>query len=401
MKSYATADIRTFAIVGHPTAGKTMLAEAMLVCGGVINRLGSIANGTTMSDYHPAEKARQISIYTTPLYTEWLGKKLNILDCPGYVDFIAEALSGLRVSDLAVVVVHPIEGVGVSTENIWKYVTEQGLPRILVLNMLDKEHVKPDEILQQLKDQFGNKVFPLTVPINPGPGFNQVLDVLRNKVLTYAADGSAQFTESDPEGEWADRAQQLHQQLIEIIAESDDSLLEKFFEQEGLSEEEFQGGIHNALMSGGLLPVFCTSAEKNVGVTRLMDFIAQYGPSLLDRQPVKALDLEGKEVDLQTSEDKNVLFVYKSYTEEHIGELSYFRVYSGKIRSGLELANTNRNTTERIGQLFLTNGKQREQVEEVVAGDLAVAVKLKSTRTGDFAIPISTSAYLKSNTQSR
>ena len=383
MKSYATADIRTFAIVGHPTAGKTMLAEAMLVCGGVINRLGSIANGTTMSDYHSAEKARQISIYTTPLYTEWLGKKLNILDCPGYVDFIAEALSGLRVSDLAVVVVHPVEGIGVTTENIWKYITDQGLPRILVLNMLDKEHVKPDEILQQLKDQFGNKVFPLTVPINPGPGFNQVLDVLRKKVLTYAADGSVQFTESDPEGEWADRAEELHQQLIEIIAESDDSLLEKFFEQEGLSEEEFQGGIHNALMSGGLLPVFCTSSEKNVGVTRLMDFIAQYGPSLLDRQPIKALDLEGKEVEFQTSEDKNVLFVYKSYTEEHIGELSYFRVYSGKIRPGLELANTNRNTTERIGQLFLTNGKQREQVEEVVAGDLAVTVKLKNTRTGD------------------
>lgn len=383
MKSYPIESIRTFAIIGQPTSGKTMLAEAMLLCGGVITRLGSIAAGSTVSDYHPAEKTRQISIYATPLFVEWAGTKFNIIDAPGYLDFVAEALSALRVSDLAVVVAHPIDGLGVATDRPLQYADELGLPKILVINMLDREHVKPDEILEQLRKRFGSKVCPITYPVNAGPGFNQLVDILRLRLLTYATDGSGSFTESELKGSVAERAEELRQQLVETVAESDDTLLEKFFEQEGLSEEEMRGGIRAALLSGSLIPVFCTAAEKNIGVNRLMDFIAMYGPSLLDKKAVKAIDSEGKEIEHPVTSSQTALFVYKCFQEEHVGEMLFFRVYSGRIQPGMELYNPNRNITERLGQLFFTNGRQREQTNEIGPGDLGVTVKLRNTRIGD------------------
>src|SRR5205809_2886925 len=228
MKAYQAGEIRNFAIVGHASAGKTTLSEAMLASSGAINRMGTIAAGSTVSDYHIEEKDRKISIHASLLHTEWLGKKFNIIDTPGYLDFISEGLGALRVGDFALVVVHAQHGVGVGTDKVWKYATQYGIPKIIVVNAMDKENADFDKILVQAKERFGSHVFPMNLPINPGPGFNQVLDVLRSELVTYARDASGKFQETPAAGPWEEQVKQLHKELIEHIAESDDSLLGKF-----------------------------------------------------------------------------------------------------------------------------------------------------------------------------
>src|SRR3989475_5011240 len=227
MKEYKPGDIRSFAIVGHAACGKTMLSEAMLACAGVINRMGNIAAGSTVSDYHDNEQQRQISVSATLMHLEWLGKKFNILDCPGYVDFISEGLGALRVGDFALIVVHANHGVGAGTDAVWKYATDDGIPKMIVVNAFDKEETDFEKTLAQIREHFGERVFPLTFPVNPGPGFNQVLDVPRDEIITYARDKSGKFTEAKAEGAWADRVDHLHKHLIQLIAEYDDALMEK------------------------------------------------------------------------------------------------------------------------------------------------------------------------------
>jgi elongation factor G len=383
MKTYPTQDIRNFAIVGHASAGKTTLSECMLVCGGALNRLGSVNAGSTTSDYHADEKDRKISIHASLLHTEWLGKKLNIIDTPGYLDFISEGLAALRVADFAMVVVNAIHGTGVGTEQVWKYATEFGLPKVIVINGLDKEHVNFDATLQQIRSRFGDRVFPLAIPVNAGPGFNQVLDVMRNEIITYQTDGSGQYSESVPSGEWKDRVSQLHAQLIEFIAESDDSLLEKFFAQGGLSEEEMRAGVHTAVQSQSFIPLFCTAAETNVGVARLLDFVAKYGSSPVDRAKISALDANDNPVDLLLTDPDPNLYIFKTMSEAQFGELSFFRLYSGSIRVGQDLYNSDRNISERFGQIYILNGKNRTSVETINAGDIGATVKLKDTHTGN------------------
>ncbi|HWX23318.1 MAG TPA: elongation factor G [Candidatus Binatia bacterium] len=383
MKEYQPAEIRNFAIVGHASSGKTMLSEAMLATAGVINRMGSVAAGSTVSDYHESEQQRQISVATTLMHLEWLGKKFNILDAPGYADFISEGLGALRVSDLAVLVLHANHGVGVGTDAMWRYATQLGIPRMLVVNAFDKDETDFEKTLAQLKEHFGERIFPLMVPINPGPGFNQVLDVPRSEILTYATDKSGKFTEAPAAGPWADRVKELHAKLIEFIAESDDTLMEKFFAQGGLTDEEMRAGLHEALQKQVFTPVFVTSAENNIGVARLMDFIAKYGSSPVDRPKAKATDADGKEVELALTDPDPVLFVFKTMSEAQFGELSYFRVYSGNVKFGTELYNTARRTTEKISQIYLLNGKTRTSVPLLHAGDIAAVVKLKFTNTGD------------------
>jgi elongation factor G len=369
--------------VGHATCGKTVLSEAILACSGVIGRMGTIANGTTVSDYHDSEQKRKTSIHASLLHAEWLGKKLNYIDTPGYMDFSSEALGALRVCDLAVVVVHPVDGVCLGTNQVWKFATDFGIPKILVVNMLDKEHSDFDRVLAQLRERFGPKVLPLSVPVNAGPGFNRVLDVMRSEVCTYTTDGSGKFTETPATGEGQDRVKTLHQELVERIAEADDTLLEKFFEQGGLSEEELRAGVHATFQKGDLIPVFATAAEPNVGVARLLDFIAKYGSSPVDRPTATAQDGNGAEVPVQLTDANTVVYIYKTQNEEHIGEVSFFRVYSGVVRFGMDLLNTERSSTERVGQIAVVNGKQRQNVNSLNAGDLGSVVKLKNTRTGD------------------
>ena len=383
MKEYQAGDIRNFAIVGHASSGKTLLSEAMLACAGVINRMGSIAAGSTVSDYHDSEKQRQISVSASLMHLEWLGKKFNLIDCPGYADFISEGLGALRVGDFALIVVNASHGVGVGTDAVWKYATQYGIPKMIVLNAFDKEETDFEKTLAQVREHFGERVFPLTIPVNPGPGFNQVLDVPRNELISYAADNSGKFTEAPASGEWAERVKQLHQGLIEHVAESDDSLLEKFFAQGGLSEEEMRAGIHAAIQKQVFVPLFVVSAENNIGVARLMDFIAKYGSSPVDRQKVKALNGEGKEVEVSLTDPDPVCYIFKTMSEAQFGELSFFRLYSGQIKFGSELHNSDRRSTEKIGQIYLLNGKTRETAPVLHAGDIAAVVKLKDTHTGN------------------
>jgi len=383
MKTYPPADIRNFAIVGHASSGKTMLSEAMLACGGVINRLGRIADGSTVSDYHVSEKNRQISVSASLLHTEWAGKKLNIIDTPGYLDFISEGLGALRVGDFALVVVHAQHGLGVGTERVWNYATQYGIPKMIVVNAMDKENLDFDAVVRQLQERFGRHVFPLNYPVNPGPGFNKVLDVLRNEMVTYQTNASGKYQEEPATGEWEAKVKELHRQLIEHIAESDDELMSKFFEKGGLSEEEFRAGIHAAVQRELFIPLFVTSAENNIGVARLMDFIAKYGSSPADRKKVKAMDANGRETEVGLDDPETVAYIFKTMSEAHFGELSFFRVYAGSVSSGKDLFNSDRKVNERIGQIYLLNGQTREAVPTLGAGDIGTVVKLKDTHTGN------------------
>ena len=360
-----------------------MLSEAMLMCGGVISRMGRIADGSTTSDYHVSEKNRQISVSASLLHTEWAGKKFNIIDTPGYLDFISEGLGALRVGDFALVVIHAQHGLGVGTERVWNYATNYGIPKMIVVNAVDKEHVNFDAVVKQAQERFGRHVFPLSVPMNPGPGFNRVLDVLRKEIVTYATDYSGKYQEEPASGEWEAKAGELHNQLIEHIAESDDELMNKFFEKGSLTEEEFRAGIHAAVQKESLIPLFCTSAENNIGVARLMDFIAKYGSSPVDRKKVKAINANDAEVEVGLDDSEPVLYIFKTMSEAHFGELSFFRIYAGSVSTGMDLFNSDRKANERVGQIYLLNGQNREAVNTLGPGDIGAVVKLKVTHTGN------------------
>ena len=384
MKNYAAKDIRNFSVVGHGGSGKTTLSEAMLSRSGKINRIGSIESGTTVSDYHHDEHQRQISIHSSPLHLEWDDIKFNLIDTPGYLDFIGEAISSLAVVDAAVVVVHAVNGIEVGTEQVWNYASNYKLPKIIVVNGLDREHTQFDQILQQAKSNFGSNVFPLQLPVNAGPGFNQVVDVLRSELITYSTDGSGKYSEEELPEEWQEKIKGLHEELIEYVAESDDTLLEKFFEDGGLSEEEMREGLHRAIQNQVFIPVFCTAATENIGVARLMDFISKYGSSPVDRATVQAENVNSEEtIDVALDGSAPVVHVFKTISEAHVGELSFFRVYSGSVSTGMDLQNTTRGNSERFGQMFLMNGKDRTSVPSLNAGDIGAVVKLKDTHTGN------------------
>src|ERR1700730_16690863 len=259
MAAHRCEDIRNFAIVGHASSGKTILSEAMLACSGAIGRMGRIAEGSTVSDYHVSEKQRQISTQTSLLHTMWREKKFNIMDTPGYLDFMSEALAALHVADFALVTIHAQHGIGVGTERVWHFADECGIPKIIVINAMDKPNASFDKVLADARTHYGSRVFPLNVPVNPGPDFNQILDVLRNDIVTYETNGRGHFTEESAHGKWKDQVLQLHRELIELIAESDDALLTKFFDQGGLSEEEFRNGIHASVQRQHFIPLFCIS----------------------------------------------------------------------------------------------------------------------------------------------
>ena len=383
MKQFQSSDIRNFAIVGHGTSGKTCLAEAMLKLGGETNRLGTIEDGSTTSDYHPGEKSRQISIHATPLHMEWMDKKFNLIDTPGYSDFIGEAIGSLSVVDLAVITIHAVNGVEVGTETMWNHATKLGIPKMLVVNGIDREHTKFDTILAQVRSRFGNNVFPMQLPVNEGPGYDQNVDVLRSKLISYQADGSGQMTEGELPDELQEKVKELHEELIEYVAESDDTLLEKFFDEDGLSEEDMRNGIHRAIQDQTFIPLFCTSATSNVGVARVCDFISKYGSSPDDRKTITAYDQQGNDVEVSLDGSDTVLQIFKTVAESHVGELSLFRVYSGKVKTGQDYHNSDRYTNERFGQMFILNGKNRTQVDQLSAGDIAGVVKLKDTHTGN------------------
>ena len=384
MNEFTAPDLRNFAILGHASAGKTMLAEAMLACAGRIGRMGSIAAGTTASDYHASEHQHQISVHASLLNLEWMNRKFNLLDCPGYADFISEGLGALRVGDFALIVINAAHGLGVGTDSAWDYATQSGLPKMLVVNALDKANISFDTVLENARAHFGKNVFPLGIPLDAGPGFSRVLDVMRNEIVTYVPGGNGRYTEAPPAtGELTAKVQDLHRQLIEYVAESDDSLMEKFFEKGVLAEEEFRAGLHQAIQRQVVVPLFAVSAETNVGVARLMDFIAKYGSAPTDRAEVPARDAAGIAGSVPLTQPEPAVYIFKTMNEPGVGELSLFRLYAGTVHVGDELLNTTRNVTERLGQLYVLNGANRTPVQQLQAGDLGGVVKLRSTHTGD------------------
>ncbi len=383
MKTYTPAELRNFAVVGHAASGKTVLCDAMLFNCGVINRIGTIAEGSTTSDYHPIEKERGNSVHATPLHAEWEGRKLNLIDTPGYLDFNAEALGCMIACDFAMIVVSAHDGVQVGSDIVWDFATRFEIPKLIVLNHMDYEEANFDAVVAEIKEHFGERVFPVTLPQNPGEGFNQVLDVVERKIVTYQTDGSGKSEETDPAGDLKTLADEEHARFIECVAESDESLIEKFFDQGSLSDDEMHGGMHRGFQEQSYIPLFVTSATTNVGVTAVLDFVAKFGSSPIDRKTVTAKDSDGADVKVSIDDDQPSALVFKMIHEDQVGELSLFRVYSGKIKTGDELQNAATGHSERIGQMYMLNGKLRDSVDSFGAGDIGAVVKLKHTHTGN------------------
>ena len=383
MKDHKLNEIRNLTVVGHASSGKTTLCEAMLANTGMIKRMGAIADGNTVSDYHDDERKHQISIHSSLLRMEWLEVELNVVDAPGSPDFIGDALGALAVADFALIVVDAVAGVGFITERMWAEADKLGIPKFLVLNGVDKENANVEMVLDQIKTIFGDKIFPMTLPLDPGPGCHKFLDAMRSEVVTYKNDSSGIFDENDADGEAAEGVSEMHRQLIEFVAESDDSLLETYFDKGELSEDELREHLHEAIQSQTFAPLFCTGANNNVGVRRLMDFIAKFGSSPLDRKTINCESPTGDPIEVDVEGAEPVIFIFKTLIEEHVGALSFFRIYSGELKTGGTLVNAATGDSERIGQIFLPNGKERETSDHLRSGEIGALVKLKSTHTND------------------
>ncbi|NIV96830.1 elongation factor G [candidate division KSB1 bacterium] len=378
-------DLRNCAIVGHATTGKTTLSEAMLFTSGEINRLGSVDDGSTTSDYNADEINRKISISTALLHCVWKNSKLNIIDTPGYSDFVGEVHASLRVTDLAVIVLNPLAGVEVGTEAVSKIADKHSTSKLFFLNRLDKENADFEKSLGTTQERFENKVIPIHLPTNPGEDFDSFVDIIKMNLVTYEKNGSGKFSTGDIPDELKPRADELHEKLIEVAAESDDELLEKYFEEGSLSSEEIKKGLRTGIAKQAVYPMLCGSAIQSIGIHHLLDFIEEYCPSPADRLPEVARRPDSnEEVKRECKEDASLsALVFKTVSEAHVGELSFFRVMSGKLSSGTEVMNTSRNVSEKVGQIFLMNGKQRKEVGNINAGDIAATVKLRDTHTGN------------------
>jgi elongation factor G len=374
MPEFDSAHVKNIALLGHSGSGKTTLAEAMLFEAGLIHRRGSIEEQNTVGDYTDLEKQRGNSIFSKLLHTQWRGYKINILDTPGYDDFAGEVISALRVADTGVMLLNASAGVEVGTDIIWEYTTQFKTPLIFLVNHLDHPKADFERTYQEAKAHFGNNVVLVQYPVTIGLGFNAIIDVLNMVMYRYANAGKPEKLPV-PEGEKA-RAEALHKELIESIASNDETLMEKYFDQGELTEDEMKKGLHLSMIRHDLFPVFCASALQNRGVARLMGYIDNVCPPATEMPPQKTVD--GSELKCNPNGPPCV-FVYKTVNEHHIGELSFFKVYSGTIRSGMELVNENTGITEKINQLFMVEGNKRTPVNELVAGDIGATLKLKNT----------------------
>ncbi len=379
MKVYQTNEIKNIALIGSAGSGKTTLAEAMLFESGVIKRRGSVEQKNTVSDYFPVEQEYGYSVFSTVLHTEWNGKKLNIIDCPGSDDFVGGAITALNVTDQAVILVNGTYGPEVGTMNAFRNTDKLQKPVIFLVNQLDKEHCDFDMILSNLKDVYGPKVVPVQFPVATGPGFNAVIDVLLMKKYSWKPEGGAPIIEDIP-ADLMDKAQEMHEALVEAAAGNDDTLMEKFFETMELSEDEMREGIRKGLVTRSIFPVFCVCAGKDMGVRRLMEFLGNVVPFVSDMPKVK--NAAGEEITPDAAGPTS-LFFFKTGMEPHIGEVSYFKVMSGTVKAGDDLTNVDRGSKERMGQLYACAGANRVPVDELKAGDIGCTVKLKDVKTGN------------------
>jgi elongation factor G len=379
MKVYQPNELKNIALIGSAGSGKTTLAEAMLYEGGVVNRKGDIDSKNTVSDYHDIEHQQGRSIFSTVLYTEYQNKKLNIIDTPGLDDFSGAVVSSLAVSDAALFLINAYQGVEVGTEVMSRYTRKFETPVILAINHLDHEKANYEKAVEDLKVKYANKAIQVQYPINQGSEFNAVIDVLKMKMYTWGPEGG-EPTISDIPDDQKDKAEELHNALVEAAAENDDALMELFFEEGSLNEDQMREGIKKGLIKRDLFPIFCVSAKKDMGVRRMMEFINNVAPQTSEMP--KPTDIEGTEVSIDP-EGPASIFIFKTSVEEHLGEVAYFKVMSGKISEGMDLINTRNGNKERVTQLYCVAGNNRTKVDTMVAGDIGATVKLKDTRTND------------------
>jgi len=379
MKVYDAQSLRNVALVGHSGAGKTQLLSALLFDAGAINRFGRVDDGTTVTDYDDEEIARKHTLSASLAYAEWNKTKINFIDTPGMANFLSDARAALRVADAALVVVDAVAGVEVSTEKVWAVAEELEVARLVVLNRIDRERASMERSLESLRSVFGRTVVPIQLPIGEEKSFRGVVDLVAMKAWTYAADGSGKPTEGAIPADLADAANSAREALIEMVAEADDTLMEKFFDAGTLTQEELVGGLKRGVAAGRIFPVICTSATANMGIQPLLDAVLTYAPSPAER-PVKVGD------------DKNIgaadagpvsAFVWKTVADPFAGRITMFRVVSGTLKSDSTVHNVTKDTSERLGHLVLLQGKTQTTVPEIKAGDLGAVAKLKETQTSD------------------
>jgi len=378
MKVYKTDKIKNIALVGGAKSGKTTLAEAMLFEGKVIDRKGSVDDKNSVSDYHEIELQKQNSVYSTLMYTEYDDHKINIIDTPGFSDYVGEIVSALSVVETALLVTNVNVGVDATTENAWRQAEKFNSPVLFIANQLDHDDVNFDNTVTQLRDNFGDKVTVAQYPVNAGSDFDTIIDLMLMKMMKFPKGGGKCEISDIPESELA-KAEKLSLKLIENAAEGSDELMEKYFEHDTLSLEEMREGIRLGMRTRAIFPIFCISAKGNIGVSRLMDFINHSCPAPTGRVR-KALD--GKEYKCN-SDDPTSLYIFKTSVEPHMGEVSYFKVYSGTLNEGDDLINSRNGNKERLSQLLVVAGKKRDKIATVYAGDIASAIKLKDTKTED------------------
>ena len=379
MKIYQSKEIKNIALLGNDGAGKTTLTESLLFEAGQIQRKGRITQKNTVSDYFPVEHEYGYSVFSTVFHVEYNGKKLNIIDCPGSDDFCGAALTAMTVTDTAILLINGQYGPEVGTQNHFRYTANLNKPVIFLINQLDSEKCDYNQCVEKLRELYGQKIIQIQYPLNEGPDFNSMIDVLLMKKLTWKPEGGAPIIEDIPASE-LDKATELHHALVEAAAENDEGLMEKFFEEEVLTIDEMREGIRKGLAVRGMFPVFCVCAAKNMGVHRLMEFLGNVVP-FVDEMPA-AVTRTGEEVK-PDSNGPTALYFFKTANEPHIGGVQYFKVMSGKVHEGDDLLNVDRGSKERIAQLYICSGANRTKVEELVAGDIGCSVKLKDVRTGN------------------
>lgn len=379
MKVYNSHEIKNIALLGNDGSGKTTLTEALLFESGQIKRRGRITAKNTVSDYFPVEQDYGYSVFSTVFHTEWMGKKLNIIDCPGSDDFVGAALTALNVTDTALLLINGTFGPEVGTQNHFRYTEKLKKPVIFLVNQLDSENCDYDMVVEELQNIYGSKVVPVQYPVKTGPDFNALIDVILMKQLTYGPDGGEPTIEDIPAAE-QEKAQALHKALVEAAAENDEGLMEKFFETEQLTEDEMREGIRKGMVTRSIYPVFCVCATKNMGVGRLMEFLGNVVPFVNEMPPLH--NTRGEEVKLDPEGPTSIYF-FKTGVEPHIGEVQYFKVMSGTLHEGDDLTNSDRGSKERMAQLFVCSGANRDKVEQLSAGDIGCTVKLKDVRTGN------------------
>ncbi len=379
MPEFDTAHVKNIVLLGHAGSGKTTLAESILFEAGQIHRRGTIEEKNTVSDYTDLEKERGNSVFSTLMHAPYKGYKINILDTPGYDDFVGEVLTALRVADTGLMVLNASAGVEVGTDIIWEYTEQFKTPMIFVVNQLDHPKAEFNKTVLEAKSHFGNNVVLVQYPLNPGLGFNAIIDVLNMVMYEYSGEGEKPEKKAIPASEQA-RAEELHKELIEAIASNDETLMELYFDKGELTEDEMKKGLHLAMAHHDLFPVFCVSGKQNRGVVRLMGYIDNVCPPYSEMPPQQTL------TNGQLKADANgpaCIFIYKTVSEPHIGDLSFFKVYSGTINSGMELVNENTGVTEKISQVFLVEGNKRVNTNQLVAGDIGATLKLRNTHTNN------------------